>query len=137
MGAGCVRRAPGRALDDQKVIDLYKGHGLCEQYHTEIETDMDVERLPSGKFATNQLVMACGALVYNILRFVGQTALVNSKVIIRHEAKRRRIKTVIQEMIYLAGRMIVTGRRLKLWLSHHASAHAGAFCDIYERLAYG
>ena len=124
-------------LDDQKVIDLYKGHGLCEQYHAEIKTDMDLERLPSGKFATNQLVMACGALVYNILRFVGQTALVSSKGIIRHEAKRRRIKTVIQEMIYFAGRMIVTGRRLKLRFSRHASAHAGAFGDIYERLAYG
>lgn len=124
-------------LDDQKVIDLYKGHGLCEQYHAEIKTDMDLERLPSGKFATNQLVMACGALVYNILRFIGQTALVSSKGIIRHEAKRRRIKTVIQEMIYFAGRMIVTGRRLKLRFSRHASAHAEAFGNIYERLAYG
>jgi len=44
---------------------------------------MDLERLPSGKLATNQLVMACGALVYNILRFVGQTCLVTSKGIIR------------------------------------------------------
>lgn len=124
-------------LDEQKIIDLYKGHGLCEQYHAEIKTDMDLERLPSGKFATNQLVMACGALVYNILRFVGQTALVGSKGIIRHEAKRRRIKTVIQEMIYFAGRMIATGRRLKLRFSRHASAHAEVFGNIYERLAYG
>ena len=124
-------------LDEQKIIDLYKGHGLCEQYHAEIKTDMDLERLPSGKFATNQLVMACGALVYNILRFVGQIALVGSKGIIRHEAKRRRIKTVIQEMIYFAGRMIATGRRLKLRFSRHASAHAEAFANIYERLAFG
>jgi len=124
-------------LGEQKIIDLYKGHGLCEQYHAEIKTDMDLERLPSGKFATNQLVMACGALVYNILRFVGQTALVGSKGIIRHEAKRRRIKTVIQEMIYFAGRMIATGRRLKLRFSRHASAHAKVFADIYERLAFG
>jgi hypothetical protein len=124
-------------LDEQKIIDLYKGHGLCEQYHAEIKTDMDLERLPSGKFATNQLVMACGALVYNVLRFVGQTALVGSKGIIRHEAKRRRIKTVIQEMIYFAGRMIATGRRLKLRFSRHASAHAEAFAGIYERLAFG
>jgi len=124
-------------LDEQKIIDLYKGHGLCEQYHAEIKTDMDLERLPSGKFATNQLVMACGALVYNVLRFVGQTALVGSKGIIRHEAKRRRIKTVIQEMIYFAGRMIATGRRLKLRFSRHASAHAEAFAGIYKRLAFG
>ena len=124
-------------LDNEKIIELYKGHGLCEQYHAEIKTDMDLERLPSGKFATNQLVMACGALVYNILRFVGQTALVGSKGIIRHEAKRRRIKSVIQEMIYFAGRMIASGRRLKLRFSRHATAHAKAFAGIYERLAFG
>lgn len=124
-------------IDEEKVIELYKGHGLCEQYHAEIKTDMDLERLPSGKFATNQLVMACGTLVYNILRFVGQTVLVGGKGIIRHEAKRRRIKSVIQEMIYFAGRMIATGRRLKLRFSRHASAHAEAFSDIYERLAFG
>ncbi|RQW84011.1 MAG: IS1380 family transposase, partial [Geobacter sp.] len=124
-------------LDDEKVIQLYKGHGLCEQYHAEIKTDVDLERLPSGKFATNQLAMACGALVYNIPRFVGQTCLVSSKGIIRHEAKRRRIKTVIQEMIYFAGRMISSGRRLRLRFSRHATAHAEAFAGIYARLAYG
>lgn len=125
------------SFDESKIIELYKGHGLCEQYHAELKTDMDLERLPSGKFAKNQLVMACGALIYNILRFIGQTALVTSKGIIRHEAKRRRIKTVIQEMIYFAGRMIVSGRRLKLRFSRHVTAHAEAFAGIYARLAYG
>lgn len=124
-------------LSDQEIIELYKGHALCEQYHAEIKTDMDLERLPSGKFATNQLVMACGALVYNILRFIGQVALVNAKGIIRHEAKRRRVKTVIQELVYFAGRLISTGRRLKLRFSRHVTAHAEAFGQIYHRLAYG
>jgi hypothetical protein len=124
-------------LSDQKVIELYKGHALCEQYHAEIKTDMDLERLPSGKFATNQLVMACGSLAYNILRFIGQVALVNAKGIIRHEAKRRRIKTVIQELVYFAGRLITSGRRLKLRFSCHVTAHVQAFTQIYQRLAYG
>ncbi len=124
-------------LADQEIIDLYKGHALCEQYHAEIKTDMDLERLPSGKFATNQLVMACGALVYNILRFIGQVALVKPSGIIRHEAKRRRVKTVIQELVYFAGRLITTGRRLKLRFSRHVTAHAEAFRQIYQRLAYG
>jgi len=122
---------------DQEIIDLYKGHALCEQFHAEIKTDMDLERLPSGKFATNQLVMACGALVYNILRFIGQISLVNAKGIIRHEAKRRRVKTVIQELIYFAGRLVTSGRRLKLRFSRHVTAHVAAFSQIYERLAYG
>jgi hypothetical protein len=124
-------------VTDQEVIDLYKGHATSEQYHAEIKTDMDLERLPSGKFATNQLVMACGALVYNILRFMGQVALVNAKGIIRHEAKRRRIKTVMQELIYFAGRLITSGRRLKIRFSRHVTAHAHAFAALYERLAYG
>jgi hypothetical protein len=124
-------------VTDQEVINLYKGHATCEQYHAEIKTDMDLERLPSGKFATNQLVMACGALVYNILRFMGQTALVNAQGIIRHEAKRRRIKTVMQELIYFAGRLISSGRRLRLRFSCHLHAHAQAFAALYQRLAYG
>ena len=122
---------------EEQIIELYKGHALCEQYHAEIKTDMDLERLPSGKFATNQLVVACGALVYNILRFIGQVALVSNHGIIRHEAKRRRIKTVIQEMIYFAGRLIATGRRLKLRFSRHVTAHATVYAGIYNRLAYG
>jgi hypothetical protein len=122
---------------DQEIIEIYKGHGTCEQYHAEIKTDMDLERLPSGKFATNQLVMACGALVYNILRFIGQVALINTKGIIRHEAKRRRMKTVIQELVYFAGRLITSGRRLKLRFSRHVTAHAEAFSRIYHQLAYG
>jgi hypothetical protein len=37
---------------DDEVIELYHAHGECEQFHSEIKTDMDVERLPSGKFET-------------------------------------------------------------------------------------
>lgn len=125
------------SLPDQEIIELYKGHALCEQYHAEIKTDMDLERLPPGKFATNRLVMACGALVYNILRFIGQIALVNAKGIIRHDAKRRRVKTVIQELAYFAGRLISSGRRLKLRFSRHVTAHTQAFKQIHQRLAYG
>ena len=125
------------SVQDDEVIALYRGHGLCEQYHSEIKTDMDLERFPSGKFATNLLVMACTALVYNILRFIGQLSLVTSKGIIRHPAKRRRIKTVIQELIYFAGRLITTGRRLILRFSRHVHGHVEAFRHAYQRLAYG
>ena len=122
---------------DETVIELYQGHGLCEQYHSEIKTDMDLERFPSGKFATNQLVMACASLVYNILRFIGQLSLVTSKGIIRHAAKRRRIKTVIQELIYFAGRLISKARRLRLRFSRHCRGHAEAFRFAYQKLAHG
>ncbi|MGV0036717.1 MAG: hypothetical protein ACNYPE_17840 [Candidatus Azotimanducaceae bacterium WSBS_2022_MAG_OTU7] len=29
---------------------LYADHGTSEQFHREFKTDMDIERLPSGKF---------------------------------------------------------------------------------------
>lgn len=45
------------SLPDETVIDLYHAHGESEQYHSEIKTDMDVERLPSGKFESNKLVL--------------------------------------------------------------------------------
>ena len=44
-------------LPYQQIIDLYSDHGTSEQFHSEFKTDMDIERLPSGKFATNQLVL--------------------------------------------------------------------------------
>ena len=36
---------------------------------------MDVERLPSGKFETNELVLELTILAYNILRMIGQESL--------------------------------------------------------------
>ena len=33
---------------------------------------MDLERLPSGKFATNALILELGMIAYNILRMIGQ-----------------------------------------------------------------
>jgi len=75
---------------------------------------LDIERLPSGKFATNALVLACAVLADNILRWIGQNGLLGRDAPPRHRAKRRRIRTVMQELIYLAARLIHTGRRLKL-----------------------
>lgn len=37
-------------MSDEDVITQYHAHGESEQFHSEIKTDMDVERLPSGKF---------------------------------------------------------------------------------------
>ena len=56
----------------QDVIDLYKDHATHEQFHSEFKTDMDLERLPSGKFDTNFLVCSLAAVAMNILRLIGQ-----------------------------------------------------------------
>jgi len=124
-------------LSAEKIIALYQDHGTSEQFHSELKTDMDLERLPSGKFEVNSLVMTCAALAYNILRFIGQIGLLGEKTPVRHPAKRRRIKTVIQELMCLAARMIETGRRLYLRFSRHSGASFQAFAGLYQRLAYG
>jgi hypothetical protein len=124
-------------LPAEKVIALYEDHGTSEQFHSELKTDMDLERLPSEKFEVNSLIMACAALAYNILRFIGQLGLLGDKTPVRHSAKRRRLKTVIQELMYLAARLIETGRRLSLRFSRHSGLSFEAFAGLYQRLAYG
>ena len=100
----------------EKIIALYADHGTHEQFHSEFKTDLDLERLPSGKFDTNYLVCQLAALAMNILRLMGQRGLLGPDAPVRHPAKRRRLKTVMQELIYRAGRIIETGRKLILGL---------------------
>ncbi|MCK9515818.1 MAG: IS1380 family transposase [Ottowia sp.] len=93
-------------LSAGKVIALYADHATHEQYHREFKTDLDLERLPSGKFDTNYLICQLAAVAMNLLRLIGQQTPLGKDAPIRHKAKRRRIKTVMQEMIYKAGRMM-------------------------------
>jgi hypothetical protein len=101
-------------LDEETLVALYADHATSEQFHSEFKTGLDVERRPSGKFATNALVLACAMLAYNILRWIGQTGLLGPDAPPRAPAKRRRLRTVMQELMYVAARLISTGRRLKL-----------------------
>lgn len=123
-------------VPEESVVALYKEHGTSEQFHSEFKTDLDLERLPSGKFETNALVMGMAAFSYNILRWIGLLGLTGGNGPVRHPAKRRRLKTVIQELIYLAARVVNSGRRLKLRFSKHCPAYS-AFDLVYERVAFG
>ena len=121
-------------LDDQRVIDLYADHGTSEQFHSEFKTDLNIERLPSRKFATNALVLSCATVAYNILRWLGQMGLVAPGGPVRHPAERRRIRTVIQELMYRAARVINSGRRLSLGFGRRCPA-VEVFSMLYARLA--
>jgi hypothetical protein len=117
-------------VDNATVIDLYRDHATCEQFHSEFKSDLDLERLPSGKFDTNDLVMAFAVLGYNILRWMGQRALLGPDAPVRHKAKRRRIKTVMQELMYMACRLVSSGRRLTLRFGRHCPGFK-AFGSVY------
>ena len=124
------------ACADEKIIALYCEHATSEQFHSEFKTDLDIERLPSGKFATNDLVMARAVLAYNILRWIGLEGLLRDDAPVRHKAKRRRLKTVIQELMYVAARVVTSGRQLALKFSKTCPAFS-SFAAVYGRLAPG
>jgi len=101
--------------DDPKIIfALYHEHGTMEQFHSEIKSELDLERLPSGKFATNSLVLHIGMLAYNLLRLIGQESLNAAIQPLRKKVKRRRLRTVIQNLITLATRVVHHARIGKL-----------------------
>ena len=54
---------------EEEIIELYHLHATSEQFHSEIKTDMDIERLPSGKFSTNEIVLGLGGMVYSRTQF--------------------------------------------------------------------
>ena len=111
-------------LPEEKVIALYRDHGTSEQFHSEMKSELDLERLPSGKFVTNALILEMGVLAYNLLRLLGQVGLKDYKQ--RHPSKRRRLRTVIQELLCVAARVV-----------HHAGQVAYAFgrdCLAFDRL---
>lgn len=120
---------------DDDIINGYHAHGECEQYHSEIKTDMDVERLPSGKFATNELVLELVILAYNMLRMIGQHSLKSKRAPrSKHPVKRRRIRTVISNLIQIAGHITSHGRKIVLALGK-SNIWRNAFMDIYDRFA--
>ncbi|AJO24749.1 IS1380 family transposase [Weizmannia coagulans] len=96
------------------VISLYHDHGTCEQFHSEIKSELDLERLPSGKYETNGLVLHFGVFAYNLLRLIGQESLKKQDAPLKKKATRRRIRTVIQNMITLASKLVYQGRQWKL-----------------------
>jgi hypothetical protein len=121
---------------EAQIIVLYRDHATSEQFHSEFKTDLDIERLPSGKFATNDLVLACATLAYNILRWIGLEGLVGPDAPVRHAAKRRRLRTVMQELVYVAARVVESGRQLALNFSWRCPAFP-SFAAVYAKLAAG
>ena len=120
---------------DDDIINGYHAHGECEQFHSEIKTDMDVERLPSGKFDTNELVLELTVIAYNILRLIGQESLKSKRSPkTKHPVKRRRIRTVIGNLIQIAGHVTTHGRRIILAIGC-SNIWRPAFMDVYNRFA--
>ncbi len=112
-----------RQATPAQVIELYHQHGTSEQFHSELKTELDLERLPSGKFATNALMLSLGLVADNVLRLCGQAALEEDeglppteKMPLAKPVFRRRLRSVIQDLMYFAARLTRHARRLGLSL---------------------
>jgi hypothetical protein len=114
----------------EKVIELYHDHGTSEQFHSELKTDIGLERLPSGYFQTNTRIMYLALLTFNLLRIMGQESLnyQGAPIANRHRIRRRRLRSVIQDLIYLAARLITHARGWSLGFGKH--------CPFYLTFSY-
>jgi len=74
---------------------------------------MDLERLPSGKFAANSLILTLSVTVFNMLRLCGQEGTGNGYTTGK-KVKRRRLRTVIQDLMYMAARVVTHAHQMYL-----------------------
>lgn len=121
-------------MTDAEVIRHYHAHGECEQFHSEIKTDMDVERLPSGKFATNELVLELTILAYNILRMIGQETIGRRTPRKKRDVRRRRIRTVISNLVMMASHVTTHARQLVMNLGR-SNPWRWCFSEVYTAFA--
>lgn len=112
----------------REILALYHDHGTSEQFHSELKSDLNIERLPSGKFAVNKIVLLCGMLAFNLLRSIGQEVIKRAALApVKIKVQRWRLKTVLQNIIYCAVRIIRHGRAIKL--------HFGKYCPWFDVIA--
>jgi len=97
--------------DEIDIIEMYKDHGTSEQFHSEFKTDMNMERLPSGKFETNSRIITMGLLAFNILRLIGQETLNSGELKRKRKIKRPRLRKVLQDIMYMAFKYITKFKR--------------------------
>lgn len=103
-------------LPPEDVLMLYRKRGTSEQYHSEFKTEMDMERLPSAKYAVNVTFFRLGMLIYNMLR-VASVDLVLGRALGLKKASRRRTKTVMRSMMSICARITRHARKVILHLS--------------------
>ena len=124
---------PKTKYSPKQIIDLYKDHGTSEQFHSEFKSDLDVERLPSSKFKTNQLVMAIAQMAFNLLRIIGQQALEFPLFNPKFHYGRIRLKTVINKIMALPSLLFRKHRRWTIALPR-SNPVASVFSYLYSVL---
>lgn len=114
-------------------IQLYRNHATSEQYHSELKSDMGIERLPSGKFATNALFLGLSTIAFNCLRVIGQQTLRMTQLLPRtYTVGRRRLRSVMQDLIHVACKVVTHANRVFLKFGRNCPWYR-AFFEMYAR----
>ena len=100
------------AVSPQEVIALYHDHATSEQFHSEIKSDMGIERFPSKSFLVNELFFMAGMIAYNILRVIDSRVMGCVKMWPEYYRKkglkqsRRRVGSIMRDFILIASKVV-------------------------------
>lgn len=100
-----------QAYPVQTIIELYKDHATSEQFHSEYKSELDIQKMPSGKFLTNELILSLSQLTYNIIRFIGENMLTCKNYPLKRKVSRIKIRTVLKKIISLPAKFIIKNKR--------------------------
>lgn len=113
-----------------ECINLYHAHGTSEQYHSEIKSDIGLELFPSGKFSTNALLLNIATLAFNALRTIGRLGI--GKAPVHYERNRMRLRSVIQNFMYIACKVVHHARNTVLVFGR-SNVFFPAFKEVFCR----
>ncbi len=91
---------------------------LTKQFHSELKSDMGIERLPSGKFAVNSVILHIAMIAFNALRFIGQTSLTFTEDLpYEHKVIRKHLRKVTSDLIRVGCKIVHHAHIwwIKLW----------------------
>jgi Transposase DDE domain group 1 len=101
------------------VLALYHAHGTSEQFHSELKTDVNLERFASHSYAVNSLQLQLGTLAYNLIHVVEELAREERKAWPTRikEVQRRLVGSVMADLILVAGKIVRHGGKTVMKLA--------------------
>tara|TARA_R110002072_G_scaffold279949_2_gene442235 strand:+ start:169 stop:582 length:414 start_codon:yes stop_codon:yes gene_type:complete len=119
-------------MSGQQSTDLYCDQATSEQSHSELRTEPVLKHLPSGRFDTNNLILAFTTVGYNLLLRMG-LRVTGPDAPVRHLTERSRLRTTMQELMTMTCRLVNCSRQWFLRFRRHCPDFAG-YRNLYRAL---
>jgi hypothetical protein len=108
------------------LMEFHGGRGYAENYIKELLYGFDLEQLPSERFHANWVYLLIGQLAYNLVVWLKQYGL-------PQHYRQSRVKLIRHRFLYLAGRIVRSGRGV--WLNlKQGYRYQQEFLDALQRL---